>query len=38
LAGGLYDWRKHGALEVLQMNYLKGECVCVLCVCYGTFV
>ena len=24
LAGGLYFWGKHGALEVLQMNYLKG--------------
>ena len=25
LAGGLYQWGEHGALEVLQMNYLKGE-------------
>ena len=25
LAGGLYFWGEHGALEVLQMNYLKGE-------------
>ena len=28
LAGGLYRWGEHGALEVLQMNYLKGEYVC----------
>ena len=25
LAGGLYERQEHGALEVLQMNYLKGE-------------
>ena len=25
LADGLYCWGQHGALEVLQMNYLKGE-------------
>ena len=25
LAGGLYIHNEHGALEVLQMNYLKGE-------------
>ena len=25
LAGGLYFRKEHGALEVLQMNYLKGE-------------
>jgi hypothetical protein len=25
LAGGLYERREHGPLEVLQMNYLKGE-------------
>ena len=28
LADGLFFWGKHGALEVLQMNYLKGEYVC----------
>ena len=28
VAGGLYAWREHGALEVLQMNYLKGEYAC----------
>ena len=27
LAGGLYSWGEHGALEVLQMNYLKGESI-----------
>ena len=27
LADGLYYWGEHGALEVLQMNYLKGECI-----------
>ena len=27
LAGGIYEWREHGALEVLQMNYLKGESI-----------
>ena len=27
LAGGLYIWGVHGALEVLQMNYLKGESI-----------
>ena len=29
LAGALYkhEWRKHGALEVLQMNYLKGKTI-----------
>ena len=27
LAGGLYRWWEHGALEVLQMNYLKGESI-----------
>ena len=27
LAGGLYRWGEHGALEVLQMNYLKGESI-----------
>ena len=27
LAGGLYNWIEHGALEVLQMSYLKGETV-----------
>ena len=27
LAGGLYHWDEHGALEVLQMNYLKGESI-----------
>ena len=27
LAGGLYYWGEHGALEVLQMNYLKGESI-----------
>ena len=26
LAGGLYFWEEYGALEVLQMYYLKGEC------------
>ena len=31
LAGGLYYRGEHGALEVLQMNYLKGEYVCVTC-------
>ena len=38
LAGGLYFWDEHGALEVLQMNYLKGEYVCasILCACRGT--
>ena len=25
LAGGLYVWEEHGALEVLLTNYLKGE-------------
>ena len=25
LADGLYVYEEHGALEVLQMNYLKGE-------------
>ena len=33
LAGGLYEWRVHGALEVLQMNYLKGECACATYMC-----
>ena len=33
LAGGLYYRGEHGALEVLQMNYLKGEYVCVTCMC-----
>ena len=27
LAGGLYMYKEHGALEVLQMNYLKGESI-----------
>ena len=27
LAGGLYFWIEHGALEVLQMSYLKGETI-----------
>ena len=27
LAGGLYEWAKRGALEMLQMNYLKGESI-----------
>ena len=27
LAGGLYERQEHGALEVLQMNYLKGESI-----------
>ena len=27
LAGGLYYWVEHGALEVLQMNYLKGKSI-----------
>ena len=27
LAGGLYFWEEHGALEVLQMNYLKGKSI-----------
>ena len=27
LAGELYEWGEHGALEVLQMNYLKGESI-----------
>ena len=27
LADGLYIYAKHGALEVLQMNYLKGESI-----------
>ena len=27
LAGALYCWGEHGALEVLQMNYLKGDSV-----------
>ena len=31
LAGGLYEWEEHGALEVLQMNYLKGEYACAMC-------
>ena len=31
LAGGLYYWGEHGALEVLQMNYLKGEHACAVC-------
>ena len=31
LAGGLYFWREHGALEVLQVNYLKGEYACAMC-------
>ena len=31
LAGGLYFWEEHGALEVLQMNYLKGEYACAMC-------
>ena len=30
LADGLCVWREHGALEVLQMNYLKGEYILVL--------
>ena len=36
LADGIYFWGKHGALEVLQMNYLKGE-YALLCACHGTF-
>ena len=31
LAGGLYLWEEHGALEVLQMNYLRGEYACAVC-------
>ena len=31
LADGLYCMREHGALEVLQMNYLKGEYACAMC-------
>ena len=31
LADGLLVIKEHGALEVLQMNYLKGEYICV---CY----
>jgi hypothetical protein len=27
LAHGLYFWIDHGALEILQMNYLKGESI-----------
>ena len=27
LADGLYVYKEHGALEVLQMNYLKGESI-----------
>ena len=27
LAGGLYFWWERGALEVLQMNYLKGKSI-----------
>ena len=27
LAGGLYAWRERRALEVLQMNYLKGKSI-----------
>ena len=27
LADGLYMYKEHGALEVLQMNYLKGESI-----------
>ena len=27
LADGLYECWEHGALEVLQMNYLKGESI-----------
>ena len=27
LADGLYRWREHGALEVLQMNYFKGKSI-----------
>ena len=27
LAGGLYVWEEHGALEVLLINYLKGESI-----------
>ena len=27
LASGLYLWEEHGALKVLQMNYLKGESI-----------
>ena len=27
LAGGLYFWEEHGALEVLQMNYLKDKSI-----------
>ena len=37
LAGALYFWREHGALEVLQMNYLKGECS-VACVLWYLYV
>ncbi len=25
---GLYEWGEHGALELLQLNYLKGEYAC----------
>ena len=34
LAGGLYVWREHGALEMLQINYLKGEYACTTCYMY----
>ena len=27
LAGGLYAWRERRALEMLQMNYLKGKSI-----------
>ena len=27
LADGLYLWKEHGALEVLLINYLKGESI-----------
>ena len=37
LAGGLYFWHEHGALEVLQMNYLKGEYAYAIA-CHGTFI
>ena len=33
LAGGLYHWREHGALEVLQINYLRGKYACAACMC-----
>ena len=37
LADTLYVCREHGALEVLQMNYLKGECS-VACVLWYLYV